>query len=90
MKTNTVLMGIFLAGAVLLQGCVIGFPPLVNVESKEAKNENKKLMKRLDAIDKRLAELEKQRVASAIVCDGVSAAAVVFAPEYGNEDDHQI
>jgi hypothetical protein len=31
-----------------------------------------------------------QRVASAIVCDGVSAAAVVFAPEYGNEDDHQI
>ena len=29
-------------------------------------------------------------VASAIVCDGVSAAAVVFAPEYGNEDDHQI
>jgi len=30
------------------------------------------------------------RVASAIVCDGVSAAAVVFAPEYGNEDDHPI
>jgi hypothetical protein len=24
------------------------------------------------------------------VCDGVSAAAVVFAPEYGNEDDHPI
>ena len=32
----------------------------------------------------------ENRVASAIVCDGVSAAAVVFAPEYGNEDDHQI
>jgi hypothetical protein len=30
------------------------------------------------------------RVASAIVCDGVSTAAVVFAPEYGNEDEHQI
>ena len=30
------------------------------------------------------------RVASAIVCDGVSAVAVVFAPEYGNEDEHQI
>jgi hypothetical protein len=30
------------------------------------------------------------RVASAIVCDGVSAAAVVFAPEYGNEDEHPI
>ena len=29
-------------------------------------------------------------VASAIVCDGVSTAAVVFAPEYGNEDEHQI
>jgi hypothetical protein len=29
-------------------------------------------------------------VASAIVCDGVSAAAVVFAPEYGNEDEHQV
>jgi hypothetical protein len=24
------------------------------------------------------------------VCDGVSAAAVVFAPEYGNEDEHQV
>ena len=29
-------------------------------------------------------------VASAIVCDGVSAAAVVFAPEYGNEGEHPI
>ena len=33
---------------------------------------------------------QRECVASAIVCDGVSAAAVVFAPEYGNEDDHQI
>ena len=31
-----------------------------------------------------------KRVASAIMCDGVSTAAVVFAPEYGNEDDHPI
>jgi hypothetical protein len=30
------------------------------------------------------------RVASAIVCDGVSTGAVVFAPEYGNEDEQQI
>ena len=40
-----------------------------------------------------LAELGQRavdRVASAIVCDGVSAAAVVFAPEYGNEDEHQV
>ena len=29
-------------------------------------------------------------VASAIVCDGVSTAGVVFAAEYGNEDEHQI
>ena len=63
MKTNKLLMAIMLAGTVLLQGCVIGFPPLVNVESKESKNENKELMKRLDAIDKRLADLEKQQSA---------------------------
>jgi hypothetical protein len=29
-------------------------------------------------------------VASASVRDGISAAAVVFAPDYGSEDDHQI
>ncbi len=29
-------------------------------------------------------------VASASVRDGISAAAVVFAPEYGSEDDHPI
>jgi len=54
-------MGILLVGAILVQGCVIGFPPLVNVESKESKNENKELMKRLDAIDKRLSQLEAQQ-----------------------------
>jgi len=63
MKMNRGLVGIFLAGAVLLQGCVIGFPPLVNVESKASKNENKELMKRLDAFDKRLADLENQQSA---------------------------
>jgi hypothetical protein len=61
MKTRRILLGILLAGTVLVQGCVIGFPPLVNVESKESKNENKELMKRLDTIDKRLADLEKQQ-----------------------------
>ena len=54
-------MGILLVGAILVQGCVIGFPPLVNVESKESKNENKELMKRLDAIDKRISQLEAQQ-----------------------------
>jgi hypothetical protein len=57
------MLGILLAGAVLAQGCVIGFPPLVNVESKASKNENKELMKRLDAIDKRLSQLETQQTA---------------------------
>ena len=49
-----------LAGAVLTQGCVIGFPPLINVESKESKKENQEVLKRLDAIDKRLTQLEAQ------------------------------
>jgi hypothetical protein len=30
------------------------------------------------------------RVASARVCDGVSAQVVVFAPDYGSEDNEQI
>ena len=34
--------------------------------------------------------ISEQRVASASVRDGISAAAVVFAPDYGSEDDHQI
>ena len=57
-------MGMLVIGSVLVQGCVIGFPPLVNVESKESKESkagNQEMMKRLDAIDKRLAELEKQQ-----------------------------
>jgi hypothetical protein len=40
MKKSTLMLGILLVGAVLMQGCVIGFPPLVNVESKASKNEN--------------------------------------------------
>ena len=60
MKINRAVMGLLLIGAVLVQGCVIGFPPLVNVESKQSKNENKEMMKRLDSIDKRLSQLENQ------------------------------
>ena len=53
-----------LVGAVLLQGCVIGFPPLVNVESKDNnKKENAEVMKRLDSIDKRLSQLEAEQKA---------------------------
>lgn len=61
MRLNRVMLGILLVAAVLAQGCVVGFPPLVNVESKESKNENKELLKRLDAIDKRLSQLETQQ-----------------------------
>ena len=32
----------------------------------------------------------EHRVASASVRDGISAAALVFEPYYGSEDDHQI
>jgi hypothetical protein len=63
MKKSTLMLGILLVGAVLMQGCVIGFPPLVNVESKASKNENKEMMKRLDTIDKRLSQLEHQPAA---------------------------
>jgi hypothetical protein len=45
-------------GAALLQGC-IAFPPLIQVEHKESAG-NKEMIKRLDAIDQRLAELEKK------------------------------
>ena len=48
------------------------------------------------AFDKRMGTYELNRgpplirVASASVRDGISAAAVVFAPEYDSEDIHQI
>ena len=64
MKTHKAILGMLLVGAVLLQGCVIGFPPLVNVESKDNnKKENAEVMKRLDSIDKRLSQLEAEQKA---------------------------
>jgi len=41
----------------LLQGC-IAFPPLIQVEHKDSTT-NQDIVKRLDAIDKRLNQLEK-------------------------------
>jgi hypothetical protein len=35
-----------------------------------------------------LPECLEKRVASASVRDGISAAAVVYAPDYGSEDNH--
>jgi PBP1b-binding outer membrane lipoprotein LpoB len=62
MKTHKAILGMLLVGAILLQGCVIGFPPLVNVESKDNnKKDNAEVMKRLDSIDKRLGQLEAQQ-----------------------------
>jgi PBP1b-binding outer membrane lipoprotein LpoB len=65
MKTHKAILGMLLVGAVLLQGCVIGFPPLVNVESKDNnKKENTEVMKRLESIDKRLSQLEAEQKAA--------------------------
>ncbi len=63
MKINKAILGVLLIGAVLLQGCVIGFPPLVNVESKDNKKNDAEVMKRLDSIDKRLSQLEADQKA---------------------------
>jgi hypothetical protein len=63
MKMTKILMAVVVIGSMLGQGCIM-FPPLVNVESKESKEsnaQNQELKKRLDAIDKRLADLEKQQ-----------------------------
>ena len=63
MKRTKILMAVLVIGSVLAQGCIM-FPPLVNVESKESKEskaENQEMKQRLDALDKRLAELEKQQ-----------------------------
>ena len=65
MKTHKAILGMLLVGAVLLQGCVIGFPPLVNVESKDNnKKDNAEVMKRLESIDKRLSQLEAEQKAA--------------------------
>jgi hypothetical protein len=42
----------------LLQGC-IAFPPLVQVEHKDSAN-NEEIIRRLDAIDRRLGKLEQK------------------------------
>jgi starvation-inducible outer membrane lipoprotein len=48
-----------LAAGVALQGC-IAFPPLIQVEHKDAPQNQQELIKRLDAIDHRLDALEHQ------------------------------
>ena len=57
MKTKMLLLPMLLLAA-LLQGC-IAFPPLVQVEHKENPNKDE-ILRRLDAIDRRLDALEKK------------------------------
>ena len=59
MKANVILLSL-VGAALLLEGC-IALPPLVQVERKDAPpaNNNAEVLKRLDAIDKRLDNLEQ-------------------------------
>ena len=60
MKNKTVSFMLLVAAGLLLQGC-IAFPPLIQVEHKDAPvDSNKEVLKRLDAIDQRLTQLEQK------------------------------
>jgi len=59
MKTKLITCGCLSLAAFLLQGCV-GLPSLVKVEHKNSPD-TEAIVKRLDAIDHRLAQLEHQR-----------------------------
>jgi starvation-inducible outer membrane lipoprotein len=58
MKTKTITLAFVALAAVLLQGC-ISFPPLIEVEHKDSVS-TQELMRRLDAIDHRLDQLEQR------------------------------
>ncbi len=58
MKTKLFTLAFASLAIVLLQGCV-AFPPLIQVEHKDNPNNNQEVMKRLDAIDARLNQIEK-------------------------------
>ena len=57
MKTKSVSLLLLALSALLLQGCV-AFPPLIQIEHKDS-NSNAEILRRLDAIDKRLDKLEE-------------------------------
>jgi hypothetical protein len=59
MKKRLIILGFVSFATLLLQGCV-AFPPLVSVEHKENPAANAEVIKRLDAIDQRLAQLEQK------------------------------
>jgi hypothetical protein len=58
MKTRSVGLLMLALSAFLLQGC-IAFPPLIQVEHKDSST-NAEILRRLDAIDKRLDKLEEK------------------------------
>ena len=59
MKTKTISLTLLILSVFLLPGC-IAFPPLIQVEHKDNPEPNKEVMKRLDAIDQRLSQLEQK------------------------------
>ena len=58
MKNRTIVLCVLSLSAILLQGC-IAFPPLIQVEHKDA-IDTAEVLKRLDAIDHRLDQLERK------------------------------
>jgi starvation-inducible outer membrane lipoprotein len=60
MKNRAILLLWLASATVLLQGC-IAFPPLIQVEHKDSANSNQEILKRLDAIDRRLGKLEREK-----------------------------
>jgi hypothetical protein len=58
MKTKLIMLGLLAFAALLQQGCV-AFPPLIQVEHKDNPN-NQEVIRRLDAIDNRLNQLEQK------------------------------
>jgi starvation-inducible outer membrane lipoprotein len=59
MKTTTIRLFILILAATALQGC-IAFPPLIQVEHKDAPQNQQEIIRRLDAIDHRLDALEQK------------------------------
>jgi starvation-inducible outer membrane lipoprotein len=58
MKSNLARLTLMGLLAFILPGCV-AFPPLIQVEHKDAPQDQHELIKRLDAIDHRLDALER-------------------------------
>ena len=58
MNVEKYLLLLFAAATILVQGCV-AFPPLVQVEHKDSAG-NQEIIRRLDAIDQRLGQLEQK------------------------------